>query len=133
MEGSKSNFILQNTFQISGDTSDICCLIANNKYKDNSNLIYCNQKGKLKIYDLWLKKSALNCQIGVQRGLVSCMDFSKDDTSLYLGTLGGYLLNYDFRLNTVVESFKYNDNTPIIGLKSYLPSKGKELELYSTH
>jgi hypothetical protein len=131
VEGSKSNFILQNSFEISGESSDICCLTANYKSKDNKHLIYCNQKGKLNIYDLRLKKSALNYQVGVQRGLVSCMDFSKDDRSLYLGTYGGYLLNYDFRLNTVVESFKYNENTPIIGLKTYLPARGRELDLYS--
>jgi len=64
-------------------------------------------------------------------GLISSMDFSKDDRSLYISTLGGYILTYDFRLNSVIYSYKYNDNTPIIGLQSYIPTKSKEYDLYS--
>lgn len=52
---------------------------------------------------------------------------------MYLGTLGGFILNYDFRLNSIVESYKYNENTPIIGLSTYIPCKGKEYDLYSTN
>ena len=64
-------------------------------------------------------------------GLISGIEFSKDEKSLYISTLGGYILTYDFRLNSVVSSFKYNDNIPIIGLQSYVPPKSKEYDLYS--
>jgi WD40 repeat protein len=61
------------------------------------------------------------------------IDFGKDDRSLYIGTLGGYIMNYDFRLNSVIGSYKYNDNTPIIGLQTYMQCKGKEYDLFSTN
>lgn len=67
----------------------------------------------------------------MQRSLVSCMDFSSDENSLHIGTLGGFVLNYDFRLNFVTESFRFSENTPILGLSSYTPMKSKEFDLYS--
>lgn len=145
LESVKSNFYLQNLYDLgcsnvssssnpaSSEESDISCLIANYKNKDNKQLIYCNAKGKLQIYDMRVNKASLDYDIGIQRGLVSCIDFGKDDRSLYIGTLGGYIMNYDFRLNSVIGSYKYNDNTPIIGLQTYMQCKGKEYDLFSTN
>jgi WD40 repeat protein len=106
-------------------------LICNYRSQESRKLVYCNQKGKLQIQDLRNNKSSLKYDIGVQKGLVSSLDYSKDERCLYLGTLGGYILKYDFRLNSIIDTFKYNENTPIIGIKSYLPCKGKEYDLYS--
>jgi hypothetical protein len=78
-----------------------------------------------------MNKNALGYQVSTQKGLISCMDYSKDGRMLHISTLGGYLLNYDFRLNSITEEFKVLENTPIIGLQTYTPMKGREYDLYS--
>jgi WD40 repeat protein len=93
-------------------------------------LVCCDSKGQLNIYDLRVNNHVSSYNIGVHKGLITCLDFSKDEHNLYIGTLGGYILNYDFRLNTVIENFKYNENTPIRGLSTFLT--GRDSNLCST-
>lgn len=95
---------------------------------NNKTIVYTNQKGKIFIYDIRCSKKVLTNNFGVCRGLFSSMDWGKDEKSLYISTFGGYILNYDFRLNHVVESFKLYDTVPIIGLKTFIPPRQKEFE-----
>ena len=115
------------------DQSDICCITSNYNHlnsHENKQLVYCSQKGRLQIFDLRINKPALSYKCGVHRGLISCLEYSKDGRSLFLGTYGGYILNYDFRLNSLIDIYKYNENTPVYGLQTYIPTKGKEYDLY---
>ncbi len=105
--------------------------VANNINTCNNNnktLVYTNQKGKIFIFDLRCSKKVLSNNFGVCRGLFSSIDWGKDDKSLFISTYGGYILNYDFRLNHIVESYKIFDNIPIINLKTFIPPKQKEFE-----
>jgi len=128
VESNKSDFFVMNTYNINSEDGDITTLLGSNKNKDNKTLVYCSQRGKLVIYDLRIRTPAMSYNIGLQRGLINAVDYSKDERGLYLGTLGGYLLNYDFRLNYLVGSWKYNENTPIIGLSSYTPTKAMQYD-----
>jgi WD40 repeat protein len=95
----------------------------NYKNNDNKVLVCCDSKGLLSIYDLRVNHKSLSYDVGIQRGIVTCLDFSRDERNLYLGTLGGYIINYDFRLNSAIETLKYNDSTPIRGLSSFITGK----------
>jgi len=114
------------------DNINIVNLSCNLKNQENSGsnktLVYTNQKGKIFIYDLRCNKKVLTNNFGVCRGLFSCMDWGKDDKSLFIATYGGYILNYDFRLNHIVESYRIFDNIPIINLKTFIPPRQKEFE-----
>ena len=44
---------------------------------------------------------------------------------------GGYLLNYDLRLNTIVKDFIYNEDTPILGIMPYRLNKYNNYDLSS--
>jgi len=94
----------------------------------NKTLVYTNQKGKISIFDLRCSKKVLSNNFGVSRGLFSSLDFGKEDKSLFISTFGGYILNYDLRLNHIVESYRLYDNVPIISLKTFIPPKQKEFE-----
>ena len=122
LENNKSNFYVTNKYKINHDYGDITALLGS-KNKENKTLIYCSQKGKLVVYDMRIRTPAMTYNLGVQRGIINAVDYSKDEKSLFFGTLGGYLLNYDFRLNHLVGSWKYNENTPIIGLNTYSPTR----------
>ena len=40
--------------------------------------------------------------------------YQKDN--FYFGTIGGYSLDYDLRLNTIIKDFTHNEDTPILGI-----------------
>jgi WD40 repeat protein len=105
------------------DNSDMTNTTVNFRNIDSKTLVCCDSKGKLSIYDLRVSNHTLSYNVGVHKGLITTLDYSKDEQNLYLGTLGGYILNYDFRLNSIIESFKYNDNTPIRGLSTFLTGR----------
>ena len=127
LETNKSDFFVTRTYNINNEDGDITALLGN-KNKENKTLIYCSQKGKLVVYDMRIRTPAMTYNLGVQRGLINAIDYSKDEKGLYLGTMGGYLLNYDFRLNHLVGSWKYNENTPIIGLNTYSPTRAVQYD-----
>ena len=47
--------------------------------KDNNSLIYCNERGLISIYDLRIHKPALCYNTNVQRGLITCMEISREE------------------------------------------------------
>ena len=77
----------------------------------------------LNIYDPRMEKVALRCELPKERGIVSCITRGFDEQTMNIGTLGGYIMKYDARLNTFSSSMQYQNNKPIVGISSYLPSK----------
>jgi WD40 repeat protein len=45
--------------------------------------------------------------------------------------MGGHLLDYDLRLNTIVKDFTYNEDTPILGIMPYRLNKYSNYDLSS--
>jgi WD40 repeat protein len=117
IESTKQDFIINQTYKIKDDYEITNLMVSN----ESKNIITCNQKGTLHLYDTRMNKHGLSNNIGVHKGLITCMDFSRDERNLYLGTTGGFILNYDFRLNSIIEIYKYNENTPINGISNYIP------------
>ena len=77
----------------------------------------------LNVYDPRMEKVALRCELPKERGVVSCITRGFDEQTMNIGTLSGYIMKYDARLNTFSSSMKYQNNKPIVGISSYLPSK----------
>ena len=86
------------------------------------NVLFSTVDCKLHIYDQRMEKLALTCELPKERGIVSCMSRGFDQQTMNIGTLNGYVMKYDARLNSLAYSMKYQDNKPIIGISSYLPN-----------
>ena len=65
-----------------------------------------------------MNKIALSTYIPIENGIISCM-YKSSNFGLYLGTLNGFILNYDTRINTISNYYKYSNNKPIIGISNY--------------
>ena len=95
-------------------------------------LYYCSQDRNVNVFDLRIRTQQvdLSYNIPLQKGLLSCVCAGFDDNTLFNGTL---VLHYDLRLNAIRDSFKYQRNTPIIGLDTYTPCRNVMYNLYSYH
>ena len=69
-----------------------------------SNLLaYVTQRGSLYFYDVRARHAIQTDQelLGCQKGIPTCMTIGQNPYHLYFGTLGGYLMIYDVRYNTI--------------------------------
>ena len=55
--------------------------------------------------------------------------YEKDN--FYFGAIGGYSLDYDLRLNTIIKDFVYNEDTHILCIMPYLLNKYSNYDLSS--
>ena len=115
------------------ENNDITCTMGiGKKTIENQKIIFCNQDGRLNIFDQRVNKVNRFFNIPKEKGIIYCMTNSKkDDNKIYLGTLGGYIIDFDLRMNYIYNDYKYYSNTPIIGLSPYYPTKLREYDLYS--
>jgi hypothetical protein len=74
----------------------------------------------LNIYDPRIKKIAISYEIPIQFGQISCMiNNNKEIDGIYLGTFGGFLINFDLRINEIKNSYCYYGNVPILGINTW--------------
>ena len=78
-----------------------------------------------------MKNIAIKNNIPISYGMVSCISETYQKDNFYLGTMGGHLLDYDLRLNTIVKDFTYNEDTPILGIMPYRLNKYSNYDLSS--
>ena len=117
----------------SKNESNITC-IASFGYssKESQKVLFCTENGSINIYDNRINdKIALNLSVRKEKGIMNCICESFEKNSFLIGTLDGSLLEYDLRLNTIVKDFQYYNETPILGINLYRPSKFNEYELNS--
>lgn len=57
----------------------------------------------------------------MQRGMLTEMIIGQDPYQLLCGTMGGYVLVYDVRYNTISSAYKHNRSYPINSLSVYKP------------
>ena len=99
--------------------------------KDNKQLLFCSDKGRIHLYDPRTKDIDMSTNISPYLGVVSCICNNFNNHQFFLGTYGGYILDYDLRLNSITETRKYSDNTPIINLSLFYASKSNIFDLDS--
>ena len=86
---------------------------------EKNNFVLFTSKN-LNIYDPRIKKIAISYEIPIQFGQISCMiDNIKETDGIYLGTFGGYLINFDLRINEIKNSYCYYGNVPILGINTW--------------
>ena len=100
-----------------------CCIGVGKNVQESQKVVFSQENGNLNIIDQRMNKIALKTHIPLEKGIVSCF-YKSSDVGLYIGTLGGYILNYDIRLNSICKSNKYYSNKPIIGISTYNSKHG---------
>ena len=63
--------------------------------------------------------------------VLSCISETYQKDNFYFGAIGGYSLDYDLRLNTIIKDFTYNEDTHILGIMPYLLNKYSNCDLSS--
>ena len=116
------------------DESDITCLKSFGVDTcQNQKIIFGSKNGSINISDQRINKVALYKKLSKERGIFNCICESFDKDNFLIGTLDGNLLEYDLRINDVINEYKYNDNQniPILGINLYSPLKNVDYEVES--
>ena len=100
-----------------------CCIGVGKNVQESQKIVFSQENGNLNILDQRMDKIALTTYIPIEKGIVSCF-YKSSNIGLYIGTLGGYILNYDMRVNSISNSFKYCSNKPIMGISTYNSKHG---------
>ena len=104
--------------------SNITCLQSFGKdSQELQSIIFCTEKGEINIYDQRMHKISLGKNITFDSGRPLCIKEGFEDNSFYIGTMGGKILQYDLRFNSILNEFSYYNNDPIIGISPYQCNK----------
>ena len=101
-----------------------CSIGIGENMQESQKIVFTQENGYLNILDQRMNNTALRTYIPIERGIISCLYKEYDSTDIILGTLGGYILNYDMRINSVSNCYKYCHNKPIIGISSFYSKHG---------
>ena len=128
----KETKLIFSTFCESNDNSNITCVKVFGKNSlENQKLIMGTEKGGINIFDQRIKKIAISNQIPISYGMINCISETYSKNNFYVGTIGGHLLEYDMRLNSIVKDYIYCENTPILGIFPYKLTKNSNYDLSS--
>ncbi len=120
-----------NMFCESYDNSNITCVKTfGNNSLESQKIIMGTEKGGINIYDQRIKKIAISNKIPISYGMINCISETFSN-NFYIGTIGGHLLEYDMRLNSIVNDFNYCENLPILGILPYKLTKNCNYDLSS--
>ena len=116
----------------SNDGSNITCVkpFGVNSLESQKIIIGTEKEG-INIYDQRMKNIALKNKTPVDYGMISCISETYSIDNFYIGTIGGHLLDYDLRLNSIIKDYTYSDNIPILGIIPYKLYKGSNYDLSS--
>jgi hypothetical protein len=121
-----------NKFCETNDNSNITCVQTFGKSSlESQKILLGTEKGGLNIYDQRIKKMALSNKISVSYGMINCISETYISNNFYIGTIGGHLLNYDLRLNSIVEDYRYCEDIPILGIFPYRIPKNIQYDFSS--
>ena len=106
------------------DESNISCVeIFGKSSLELQKVIFCTEKGEINLYDQRMHKVALSTKIPFENGKPNCIKQDYYESNFYIGTSGGYLLNYDLRYNSIIKEFSHYNSDPITGLFQFAPTK----------
>jgi phosphoinositide-3-kinase regulatory subunit 4 len=113
------------------DGSNVTCLEAFGKSSlELQKIIFCSEKGEINIYDQRMHDIALRNKLSFENGKANCIKESFSKKVFYIGTSGGYLLNYDLRFNSILDTYKYYNNDPIIDIYPFNGNKNNTNESF---
>ena len=124
--------IILNEFCKSNDESDITCVKTfGNNASESQKILMGTEKGNLYLYDPRLKNVALSKSIPLNKGMMNCISETYTTKNFFIGTLGGHMLEYDMRLNSIINDYIYNNNVPILGILPCRLNKNSVYDLSS--
>ena len=116
----------------SADGSNITCVKTFGKNSlESQKLIIGTEKEGINIFDQRMKNMAIKNKIPISHGMITCICETYNKDNFFIGTMGGHLLDYDLRLNSIVKDYIYNDNIPILGIIPYRLNKNSNYDLNS--
>ena len=86
-------------------------------------IIFCTEKGEVKIYDQRTRNVSLGTRISFDSGKPLCISKGFKSNGFYIGTMGGKILRYDLRFNSISNELNYYNNDPIISVMPYRCNK----------
>jgi hypothetical protein len=128
----KDTRLIISNFCKSNDDSNITCVKAFGRNSlESQKLIMGTEKGGINIFDQRIKNVSLSNQIPISYGMINCISEKYSKNNFYIGTIGGHLLEYDMRLNSIIKDYTYCENTPILGIFPYKLTKNSNYDLSS--
>jgi len=116
----------------SKDRSNITCLETFGKNSmDLQHLIFCTEKGEINLYDQRMNKIALRHKFSFEKGRPNCIREYFLKNQFFIGTSGGYLLNYDLRFNSIINEYQYYNNDPIIDIYNFSCGRNSAYDYFS--
>ena len=114
------------------DGSNITCLETFGKNStDLQHLIFCTEKGEINLYDQRMHKIALRNKISFEKGRPNCIREYFVKNKFFIGTCGGYLLDYDLRFNSIINEYLYYNNDPIIDIYNFSCGRNSAYDYFS--
>ena len=124
--------IILNEFCKSDDESDITCVKPfGNNSSESQKILMGTEKGNLYLYDPRIKNVALKKNIPLNKGMINCISETYNMKDFFIGTLGGHMLEYDIRLNSIINDYVYYNNIPILGILPCRLTKNSVYDLSS--
>ena len=128
----KETKLINSYFCESNDNSNITCVKVFGKNSlESQKIIMGTEKGGINIFDQRIKKIAISNTIPVSHGMINCISETYSKNNFYIGTIGGHLLEYDLRLNSIVKDLTYCENIPILGIFPYKLTRNSNYDLSS--
>lgn len=128
IESNKSFFKLLSTWSSKGDIGKITSILEGSKLSSEKQIFYSTSRGLIKNIDIRCASEVSSSFIGTYKGIVSCLESSSN--SLIIGTYSGYLMEFDLRLNSVIKTWRYSDNHPILSIKNFVPNTSREYDCF---
>lgn len=126
-----SNYKIYSSWESEGEYGNITSLLDGFKLSIENNLIYSTTKGFIKNIDIRGPSESSSTFIGNHRGIISCSEMLPNNSyTILFGTYGGYMFEFDLRLNSIINTWRYSDNNPILSIKKYIPNNNREYDCY---
>ena len=94
-------------------------------------IIFCTEKGEINIYDQRTSNISLSTKISFDSGKPLCVNKGFKSNGFYIGTMGGKILRYDLRFNSITNELSYYNNDPIINVMPFRCNKLNLHDLFS--
>lgn len=84
--------------------------------------VYATQQA-IHVHDVRAREDVSRRSVGSEYGFATALTAGRDESSCFVGTASGYVMNYDVRFNLVSEVRRHSRATPVTDLCVYLSQK----------
>ena len=93
---------------------------------ESQKILFTSENGSINLFDPRNKGVSLSDKFLKSKGIPYCIsNYDSDNKFFFIGTLGGKILLYDLRLNSIISEFKYSNGDCVLGMFLH---KNKDME-----